>query len=68
MGYQMADIADVYTRVPFNTSSGESETSSIESHETDTLESMPSLEPREDEDDDDESPSKCTSQDEVFPP
>ena len=67
MDYRMADIADAYTQVPFNNSSGENETSSIESHETDTIESMPSLEPREEEEDKDESVSTCNSQNEVFP-
>ena len=63
----MVDVADAYTREPFHTSSDENETSSIESHETDTIESMPSLEPRDEEDEDDESVSKYNSQDEECP-
>ena len=66
-GHQMTDMADAYTQVPFNNSSREDDTSSIESYENDTIESMPSLEPRVEEEDEDESVNKCTSQDEEIP-
>ena len=59
----MVDVADAYTRFPDETASAENSSTSNESHETDTIESMPSLALRGDEDDDDESVSKCNSQD-----
>ena len=65
----MYDAADAFTQVTLGNSEDEDDTISNESYETDfSIESMPSLEPREEEDEDDESENKSSSQDEVIPP
>ena len=43
MEHRMVDVADAFTKVPYDTSSNESVSTSNESHETDTLESIDSF-------------------------
>ena len=67
MGRRMVDMAEAYTRYPGATVSIDNGSTSNERHETDTIESVPSLEPRDEDEEEDESVSLCNSQDEIFP-
>ena len=59
----IVDIADAYTRFPHETNS----TNLNEENENDTVESMPSLEPRDDEEEEDDCVSTTETKEDVIP-